>query len=334
MKYMGKQKQSTRFKGAIYEQFARIGKAISNPGRLELLDLLCQGPRTVEALAKEANLGIANTSQQLKVLRTARLIEAEKSGLYVTYRSADDQVCQLLRSLRLLAETRLTEVREIAREFLAGREGLEPVSREGLLSKVREGAVTVLDVRPVEEYRAAHIPGALSVPLKELERRLSDLPADRQIVAYCRGPYCVLAVEAVEMLRAHGFEAFRLEQSVQDWQAQGFPVAVGEDKLNAQGKTAQWRNNMRAEKTTAGSPNEQPSGRPVYLDYNATTPLAPEVVAAMRPFLEEHFGNPSSGHRFGTVTRAAVEKARSQVADLLDAQARRNHLYERGDGIQ
>jgi len=133
------------------------------------------------------------------------------------------------RSARLLAETRLTEVREITRQFLAGREGLEPVSREGLLSKVREGAVNVLDVRPVEEYRAAHIPGALSVPLKELERRLSDLPADREIVAYCRGPYCVLAVEAVEMLRAHGFEAFRLEQSVQDWQAEGFPVAVGED---------------------------------------------------------------------------------------------------------
>ena len=223
------EKKNSRFKSAIYEQFARIGKAIANPGRLELLDLLCQGPRTVEALAKEANLGIANTSQQLKVLRTARLIEAEKSGLFVTYRLADEEVCQFLRSLRLLAETRLTEVREITRQFLAGREGLEPVSREGLLSKVREGAVTVLDVRPVEEYRAAHIPGALSVPLKELERRLSDLPAGREIVAYCRGPYCVLAVEAVEMLRAHGFEAFRLEQSVQDWQAEGFPVAVGED---------------------------------------------------------------------------------------------------------
>jgi len=227
MNFMGK--QSTRFKGAIYEQFARIGKAISNPGRLELLDLLCQGPRTVEILAKEANLGMANTSQQLKVLRTARLIEAEKSGLFVTYRLADDQVCQFLRALRLLAETRLVEVREIAREFLANREGLEPVSREGLLSKVRYGAVTVLDVRPVEEYRAGHIPGALSVPLKELERRLSDLPRDREIVAYCRGPYCVLAVEAVEMLRAHGFEAWRLEHGVRDWQAEGFPVAVGED---------------------------------------------------------------------------------------------------------
>ncbi len=223
------EKQNTRFKSAIYEQFARIGKAISNPGRLELLDLLCQGPRTVEALAKEANLGVANTSQQLKILRTARLVEAEKSGLFVTYRLADDQVCRFLRSLRLLAETRLTEVREITREFLGKRQGLEPTSREGLLAKVRDGAVTVLDVRPVEEYRAGHIPGALSVPLKELERRLSDLPRDRQIVAYCRGPYCVLAVKAVEMLRERGFDAWRLEQSVQDWRAEGFPVAAGED---------------------------------------------------------------------------------------------------------
>jgi len=224
------EKQNTRFKSAIYEQFARIGKAISNPGRLELLDLLCQGPRTVEALAKEANLGLANTSQQLKILRSARLVEAEKSGLFVTYRLADDQVCQFLRSLRLFAETRLTEVREIAREFLGNREGLEPISREGLLAKVRDGAVTVLDVRPVEEYRAGHIPGALSVPLKDLERRLSELPRDRQIVAYCRGPYCVLAVKAVEMLRERGFDAWRLEHSVHDWQAEGFPVAAGEDR--------------------------------------------------------------------------------------------------------
>jgi len=224
------EKQNTRFKSAIYEQFARIGKAISNPGRLELLDLLCQGPRTVEALAKEANLGLANTSQQLKILRSARLVEAEKSGLFVTYRLADDQVCQFLRSLRLFAETRLTEVREIAREFLGNREGLEPISREGLLAKVRDGAVTVLDVRPVEEYRAGHIPGALSVPLKDLERWLSELPRDRQIVAYCRGPYCVLAVKAVEMLRERGFDAWRLEHSVHDWQAEGFPVAAGEDR--------------------------------------------------------------------------------------------------------
>jgi len=221
---------SRRFKTAIFEQFARIGKAISNPSRLELLDLLCQGPRTVEVLAKEANLGLANTSQHLKALKTARLVETEKSGLFVTYRLADEQVCQFFRSLRNLAEARLTEVREITREFLADRQGLEPVDRDALLTKVREGAVTVLDVRPAEEYRAGHIPGALSIPLKELERRLSDLPRDREVVAYCRGPYCVLAVEAVEILRSRGFSAFRLEENVQDWREEGLPVTTGEER--------------------------------------------------------------------------------------------------------
>ena len=197
---------------------------------MELLDLLCQGPRTVETLAKEANLGLANTSQHLKALKTARLVEAEKSGLFVTYRLADEQVCQFFRALQSLAEIRLTEVREISRDFLANRQGLEPVDRDALLTRVREGAVTVLDVRPAEEYRAGHIPGALSIPLKELERRLSDLPQDRDVVAYCRGPYCVLAVEAVELLRSRGFSAFRLEESVQDWRAEGLPVAVGEER--------------------------------------------------------------------------------------------------------
>ena len=222
--------RNRRFKTAIYEQFARIGKAISNPSRLELLDLLCQGPRTVDALAQEAGLGLANTSQHLKALREARLVEAEKSGLFVTYRLADDGVCQFFRSLRSLAEERLAEVGEMTRRFLEARQGLQPVDREQLLAKVRDGAVTVLDVRPPEEYRAGHLPGALSVPLKELERRLADLPHDREIVAYCRGPYCVLALEAVEILRALGFTAFRLEDGVPDWQAKGYAVECGEEK--------------------------------------------------------------------------------------------------------
>lgn len=222
--------RNRRFKTAIYEQFARIGKAISNPSRLELLDLLCQGPRTVEALAKEAGLGLANTSQHLKALREARLVEAEKSGLFVTYRMPSGDVCEFFRSLRLLAEERLAEVGDITRRFLEAREGLQPVDREQLLAKVRDGIVTVLDVRPAEEYRAGHLPGALSVPIKELERRLADLPYGREIVAYCRGPYCVLAVEAVEMLRARGFAAYRLEESVSDWRARGLPVAVGEEE--------------------------------------------------------------------------------------------------------
>ncbi len=226
---MVRESANRRFKTAIYGQFSRIGKAISNPARLELLDLLCEGPRSVEVLAKEAGLGLANTSQHLKTLREARLVDSEKAGLFVTYRLADEQVCQFFRSLRSLAETRLAEIRELARNFLESRQGLQAVDREQLLAKVRDGAVTVLDVRPPEEFRAGHLPGALSIPLKELERRLSELPHDREIVAYCRGPYCVLAVEAVDMLRARGFTAFRLEDGVRDWQSRGFPVAVGEE---------------------------------------------------------------------------------------------------------
>jgi rhodanese-related sulfurtransferase len=219
--------KNRRFKDEIYAQFARLGKAISAPKRLELLDLLCQGPRTVEVLAEQAGVSVANGSQHLQVLHAARLVETEKKGLFVEYRLADEAVCQFFRSLRILAETRLTEVREITRNFLEGREGMEPVDRKALLARVRRGEVTVLDVRPVEEYRAAHVPGALSIPLKELELRLSELPLNREIVAYCRGPYCVLAVEAVKILRARGFKAIRMEEGVQDLRAQGFPVTAG-----------------------------------------------------------------------------------------------------------
>ena len=217
------------FKDAIYEQFARIGKAVSSPKRLELLDLLCQGPRTVEVLAKESGLTVANASQHLQVLRTSRLVETEKEGLFVTYRLADPAVCEFFRAMRLLAESRLAEVEQIKRQFLEGREGMEPVDREELLTLVRQGAVTVLDVRPVEEFKAGHVAGALSIPLQELKLRLSDLPRDRKIVAYCRGPYCVLSVEAVEMLRAEGFQAIRIEEGIQDFRALGFSIAEGGD---------------------------------------------------------------------------------------------------------
>jgi rhodanese-related sulfurtransferase len=217
------------FKDAIYEQFARIGKAVSSPRRLELLDLLCQGPRTVEVLARESGLTVANASQHLKVLRAARLVEADKEGLYVMYRLADQNVCEFFRTMRVLAESRLAEVEQIKRRFLEGRDGMEPVDREALLKLVREEAVTVIDVRPVEEYNAGHIPGSISIPLKELQLRLSDLPRDQEIVAYCRGPYCVLSIQAVEMLRAKGFQAVRLEEGIQDLQAMGFPIAVSEE---------------------------------------------------------------------------------------------------------
>lgn len=219
------------FKDAIYTHFARIGKAVSSPKRLELLDLLCQGARTVEALSQEAGLTMANASQHLQVLRAARLVEADKAGLFVHYRLADEIVGEFFRTMRTLAESRIAELEHIKRHFLQGREGMEPVNRDALLKRVRRGMATVLDVRPREEYLAGHIPGAISVPLKELEHRLSKLPQNKEIVAYCRGPYCVLAIQAVEMLRAKGFRAVRLDYGVQDLRAMGFPVAMGEEKI-------------------------------------------------------------------------------------------------------
>lgn len=216
-----------RFKDAVYEQLARIGKAASAPKRLELLDLLCQGPRTVELLAREAGVTIANASQHLQVLKAARLVEAAKQGLFVEYRLADDAVSAFFLSLRGLAESRLIEVHEASRAFWAERGTMEPVASDELLRRVKKGDVTVLDVRPSEEFQAGHIPGAISVPLGELKARLKDLPKGRDVVAYCRGPYCVLAIEAVELLRKKGFTAHRLEQSVADLRARGWRVSTG-----------------------------------------------------------------------------------------------------------
>jgi rhodanese-related sulfurtransferase len=213
-----------RFKDTIYEQFARVGKAVSAPRRLELLDLLCQGPRTVEVLAEQAGITAANASQHLQILRAARLVDAEKKGLHVEYRLADDRVWRFFHSLQVLAETRLAEVEQVTRDFLEERGAMEAVHSAELLRRVREGEVSVLDVRPPEEYRAGHIPGALSVPLAQLKKRLSELPRDREIVAYCRGPYCVMAVEAVELLRRKGFRAHRLEHGIVDWRARGWRV--------------------------------------------------------------------------------------------------------------
>lgn len=213
-----------RFKDAIYEQLARIGKAVSSPRRLELLDLLCQGERTVEVLAKEASMSLANASQHLQVLRQARLVETEKRGLHVTYRLADAEVCEYFFAMRELAENRLAEIERITREFLTARGSLEAVDRVALLERVRRGEVIVLDVRPPEEYRAGHIPGAVSIPLGVLKERLSELPDDQEIVAYCRGPYCVMSIDAVELLRSHGFRAQRLEDGMLEWRARHWPV--------------------------------------------------------------------------------------------------------------
>src|SRR5262249_15209491 len=189
-------------------------------------DLLCQGPRTVEALANQAALSVANASQHLQVLRAARLVEAEKKGLYVEYRLADEEVSRFFFAVRSLAEARLAEVDQVAREYFEDRGGMEAIEAEELLRRARAGEVTVLDVRPSEEYRAGHIPGALSIPVNELKARLEELPRGREIVAYCRGPYCVMAAEAVELLRSKGFEAQRMEQGVVDWRARGWHVEV------------------------------------------------------------------------------------------------------------
>lgn len=277
-----------RFKTAIFEQFARIGKAISNPSRLELLDLLCQA--TVEALAKEANLGLANTSQHLKALKNARLVEAEKSGLFVTYRLADEQVCQFFRSLQNLAETRLTEVREITRDFLANHHGLEPVDRDALLTKVREGAVTVLDVRPAEEYRAGHIPGALSIPLKELSAVFRTY---RGIAMLSPTAEALIVCWLWKQLTSFG-------------RADSAPFAL---------RRASRTGGLRASLSSLARRDRYMGDRyeqPVYLDYNATTPHAPEVVAAMRPFKSPMFFARWVSRWIGLAERSGSPRAGAQ----------------------
>jgi rhodanese-related sulfurtransferase len=215
-----------RFKDAIYEQFARLGKAVSAPKRPELLAPLLPGPHTMEALADQAAISVANASQHLQVLRAVRLVDAEKKGLYVEYRLADDEVCRFLVALRGLAEARLAEVAQVTAEFLDAREEMEAVEADELLCRVKKGEVTVIDVRPAQEYRAGHIPGAISIPVGELKARLKEVPKGREVVAYCRGPYCVMAVEAVELLRKKGFKAHRMEQGVVDWRVRGWRVEV------------------------------------------------------------------------------------------------------------
>lgn len=220
-----------RFKDSIYEQLARIGKAASSPKRVELLDLLCQGPRTVESLAELAGIPVANASQHLQVLRAARLVETRKRGLYVEYRLADDEVSRFFVSLRSLAEARLAEVAQVSRAYFEGRGTIEAVGGDELLRRVRRGEVTVIDVRPADEYRAGHVPRALSIPVDELKARFKELPRDREVVAYCRGPYCAMAVEAVELLCKKGFKAQRMELGVADWRARGWRVARASEEV-------------------------------------------------------------------------------------------------------
>jgi rhodanese-related sulfurtransferase len=215
------------FKNALYAQFARLGHALASPKRIELLDLLGQGEKTVEALAEQVATPVKNTSAHLRVLRQARLVETRRDGTYVYYRLADDDVFRLLRTLETLGHRRLADVQQVVQAYLDGRDALEPVTFQELRRLMREDHVTLVDVRPTDEYEAGHIPGAVSLPVSDLRRRLRELPKNREVIAYCRGRYCVYSLDAVTVLRKLGYRARRAQEGWPDWKAAGLPVEVG-----------------------------------------------------------------------------------------------------------
>lgn len=204
-------------KDLLYQEFARIGKSLSSPKRLEILDFLSQGPKSVESLAKITTMSVANVSQHLQTLAKARLVKFQKKGNYVIYELADSAISDFLTSLHALSEKQFVQVQQIKQEFLNANLGLDGVSLPELKKRMEKGEVILLDVRPPEEYEEAHIPGAVSMPIEELREKLSTLPANCDVVAYCRGCYCLMSVEAVELLRSRGINAFRLEKGVRDW---------------------------------------------------------------------------------------------------------------------
>ncbi|MBI4702730.1 MAG: metalloregulator ArsR/SmtB family transcription factor, partial [Deltaproteobacteria bacterium] len=212
------------FKDALFAQFAQIAAAFASPKRIEIIDLLAQGERYVEAIAEQTGLTVANTSRHLQVLKGAHLVATRKQGLQVFYRLADAMVLRGYRALQELSEARLAEVSRLVHDYFGAADGLEPVEKDELLRRARGRDVVVLDVRPYEEYAAGHIAGALSIPVTELQRRLAELPAGRRVVAYCRGPYCVLAAEAVRLLRQRGIDAKRLKDGFPEWRDAGLPV--------------------------------------------------------------------------------------------------------------
>ena len=212
-------------KSALYGQLARVALALGSPGRLQILEYVAQGERSVEALAKMSGLSVANTSKHLQALRQAGLVTSRKEGLRVYYLLAGDDVTTLVSALRAVAERRVAEVERLVKLWIAHRDEMEPVAAPELLARARDGLVTVLDVRPPEEFAAGHIPGALNVPLDKLEGFLSRLPKRREVVAYCRGPYCLMSIEAVERLRKRGWRARRLQDGFPEWRAAGLPIA-------------------------------------------------------------------------------------------------------------
>lgn len=218
---------STGPKQALFAEFAAVARALGSPRRLEMLEHLGQDERGVEALAQRVGLSVANASQHLQQLKRAGLVASRREGKFVLYRLADDGVPALLRALFDVGERNLIAVDRILRSSFAGRDSLEPVTRRDLLARIRGGLVTVLDVRPADEYAAGHLPGAVNMPLSALEAHLAELDPAQEIVAYCRGPYCVLSFEAVAVLRARGFKARRLEDGFPEWKAAGLPLERG-----------------------------------------------------------------------------------------------------------
>jgi ArsR family transcriptional regulator len=214
----------TSAKGLVYEQLAAIARGLGHPHRLELIEHVAQGERSVERLAQLAGLSVANASSHLQQLRRSGFVQSRRDGKRILYRLGDGPIPALLSALRGYAEASQAEVREIVADYFHRLDALDPVSRDGLLDRMRDGAVTVLDVRPEDEFALGHLPGAVNVPLDRLERRLADLPEDREIVAYCRGPYCILSFEAVAMLRARGYTVHRLEDGYPEWKAAGLAV--------------------------------------------------------------------------------------------------------------
>ncbi len=215
---------SKHFKQDLFTQFARVGKAMSNGNRLELLEFIAQGERSVDELAKVSGLSVANTSQHLQQLRQSGLIACTKRGLKVFYRLSGNDVIDLFNSLRNVAERHLADVQQLVNTFLTVKDDLEPIPATELLDRVKHGLITVLDVRPPEEYRSGHVPGAINVPLSELEEHLSQLDTNQEVVAYCRGPHCVLAFDAVEQLRKKGITAHRMEDGFPEWKSAGLPI--------------------------------------------------------------------------------------------------------------
>lgn len=215
---------SKTFKADLLEQFARVGKALSSGKRLQMLEYLAQGERSVDALATMTGLSVANTSQHLQQLRQAGFASARKEGLYVFYRLSSDSVVRLLSALRAVGQEQLAEVDKLVKLYFDSKDSLEPVPAQELLERAKTGVVTVLDVRPPEEYAAGHIRGAINLPLAELAKRLDEIPRDKEIVAYCRGPYCLLAFDAVAQLRKSGRKARRLEDGFPEWKSAGLPV--------------------------------------------------------------------------------------------------------------